>query len=286
MHQTSYQLFEPAQLSSCVVFASPHSGRAYPIALKRQSALGELALRSSEDAFVDHLVGDVVTLGAPLLSAVSPRAFVDLNRAAEELDPALIAGAPPARQNPRISSGLGVIPRVVSNGRAIYTGKISLAEARQRIDTVWRPYHTKLQTLLNRAKMTFGQAVLIDCHSMPHEAVQNSCFSGSRPPEIVLGDRFGASAGPSILATVEAAFKDQGFRVARNAPFAGAYTAQHYGRPSRQQHVIQVEVDRALYMDEATLKPLPGYSEFRGRLTQALRVIADMNQPRQALAAE
>ncbi len=286
MHQTSYQLYEPAQLQSCVVFASPHSGRGYSVTFKRQTILDELALRSSEDAFVDHLFGDVVTFGAPLLTAVSPRAYVDLNRAAEELDPALIAGAAPSRQNPRIASGLGVIPRVVSNGRAIYNGKLTLAEARQRVDTIWHPYHAKLQNLLNRAKLQFGQSVLIDCHSMPHEAVTTNNLPGTRPPEIVLGDRFGASAGPSFVAAVEAAFTEQGFRVARNAPFAGAYIAQNYGRPSRQQHVIQVEIDRSLYMDEAAIKPLPGYTEFRTRLSKALRVIATLDQSPQHLAAE
>jgi len=286
MHQTSYQLFEPAQLQSCVVFASPHSGRGYSAAFKRQTNLGELALRSSEDAFVDHLFGEVVTFGAPLLTAVAPRAYVDLNRAAEELDPALIEGAPPSRQNPRIASGLGVIPRVVSNGRAIYSGKLTLAEARQRVDTIWHPYHAKLQNVLNRATLQFGQSVLIDCHSMPHEAVKSTTLAGSRTPEIVLGDRFGASAAPAIVAAVEAAFKDQGFRVARNAPFAGAYIAQNYGRPSRQQHVIQVEIDRSLYMDETAVKPLPGYTDFRQRLSKALRVIAALEQTPQHLAAE
>lgn len=286
MHQNAYQLYEPKQMQSCVVFASPHSGRSYSTEFRETSVLDELSLRSSEDAFVDNLFADAVKNGSPLLAAVAPRAFLDLNRAAEELDPAIVKGAPPSRQNPRIAAGLGVIPRVVSNGRAIYYGKLPLAEAQTRVNTIWRPYHRKLQDLLNRARMHFGQTVLIDCHSMPHEAVRTSLGSNGRPPEIVLGDRFGASASSQIVECVEAAFSNQGFNVARNAPFAGAFTTQHYGRPSRQQHVIQVEVDRSLYMDETRIAPNRDYHSVRKRISRAIQEITNAQGSAHRMAAE
>lgn len=286
MHQSAYQLYEPKQVLNCVVFASPHSGRSYSNEFRGLSVLDEVSLRSSEDAFVDHLFGDAVSNGSPLLTAVAPRAFVDLNRAAEELDPAIIKGAPPSRQNPRIASGLGVIPRVVSNGRAIYRGKITLAEAHSRVNTIWRPYHRKLQDLLNRSRMTFGQAILVDCHSMPHEAVRASHAANGQAPEIVLGDRFGASASCEVVDRIESAFASQGFRVARNAPFAGAFTTQYYGRPARQQHVIQVEVDRSLYMDETKIVPNSNYTSVRKRLSKAIQEIANTPGMSHTMAAE
>lgn len=287
MPQPSHRILAPKALGTGVVFASPHSGAAYEDAFLRKSVLDGMAIRSSEDAFVDKLFDAVPLMGAPLLVADVPRAFVDLNRAADELDPALIDGARGASHNPRISSGLGVIPRVVANGRAIYRGKIPMAEARLRLAEHWHPYHRALRGLLDEARVQFGSTILIDCHSMPHEAIDQAGGASNRP-DIVLGDRFGAACGATIMRRIEQAFVDAGFKVARNAPFAGAYVTQHYGRPSRAQHAVQVEIDRALYMDEATIQPLPQFDAVKRRLTRAISDIAEIGRPARSmpLAAE
>ncbi len=274
MTNPAYHLIRPDARTTSVVFASPHSGRDYTPEFRRQSVLNELDLRSSEDAFVDKLFEAAPRFGAPFLRAGAPRAWVDLNRACDELDPALIEGVRRAAHNPRIASGLGVIPRVVANGRPIYRGKLSLAEAHARVSGYWRPYHDALQTLLDQSHGAFGEAILIDCHSMPHEALENIGPAGVPRPDVVLGDRFGAAAAAAIVDRVEAAFAGAGFRVARNMPFAGAYITQHYGRPSRRQHVVQIEIDRALYMDEKQVLPNARFDAVRSALQGVIAEIA------------
>lgn len=286
MTKIAFDIFQPAQRDSCIVFASPHSGRDYQRSFLQQTVLDNLTIRSSEDAFVDQLFDAAPEFGAPLLSARAPRAYVDLNRSADELDPAVIDGLRAQGHNPRVASGLGVIPRVVSNCRAIYRGKISMAEAQQRLDAVWHPYHLQLQALLDEARQTHGQAVLIDCHSMPHEAMDGIAYGGARRPEIVLGDRFGAAAAPEIVDHVEAAFSNAGFVVTRNAPFAGAYVAQSYGRPSRHQHAVQIEIDRSIYMDEKLIRPNAQFDDVRRALRQVIGEICDIGQAHMPLAAE
>ncbi|WP_341367350.1 N-formylglutamate amidohydrolase [Yoonia sp. BS5-3] len=284
---TTYQLDRPQTRKTCVVFASPHSGRDYPDAFLKQSVLNQREVRSSEDAYVDRLFADAPTYGAPFIKARAPRAYLDLNRGADELDSALIEGVRRSAHNPRIASGLGVIPRVVANGRQIYRGKISLTEAHGRIAQFWRPYHDQLQTLLDESFNTFGQAILIDCHSMPHEALNSVGPPGSPRPDIVLGDRFGAAASGDIVEQVEAAFASAGLRVARNMPFAGAYITQHYGRPSRGQHAIQVEIDRQLYMDERSLEPNENFGAFKALLNDVMAALVDIGgQSDKRVAAE
>lgn len=274
MPKVAYHLLKPENPASAVVFASPHSGSDYPASFVQRSQLDERTIRSSEDAFVDQLFDPAPRFGSPLLCAGAPRAFVDLNRSVDELDPALIEGVRRQGYNPRVASGLGVIPRVVANGRCIYSGRISMTEAQRRIDGYWRPYHAALGDLLAQAHTHFGQAILIDCHSMPREALDGAVRQNGRRPEIVLGDRFGAAAAPEIMEQVEAAFASAGLAVTRNAPFAGAYVTQTYGRPSRGQHAIQVEIDRSLYMDEAKVRPNRDFEAFR-LLLQG--VIADLS---------
>ena len=285
MTEAAYQLIEPRRRRTSLVFASPHSGCRYPAEFLAASVLDERTIRSSEDAFVDRLFEAAPRFGAPLLKALAPRAYVDLNRSPDELDPALISGIARGSNNPRISSGLGVIPRVVANGRAIYRGRISRAEAERRLRGVWHPYHARLQALLDESTALFGEAVLIDCHSMPHEAIEALNRRG-RTPEVVLGDRFGAAAGPGIVEMIETAFRRAGLRVARNAPFAGAYTAQHYGRPSRGQHVVQVEIDRALYMDERRIEPNDNFAELKALISQVIAEITLRAAGSRPLAAE
>jgi N-formylglutamate amidohydrolase len=286
MPKTAYEVLYPKRNHSCVVFASPHSGRDYSPAFLRDSVLDAHVIRSSEDAFVDQLFDFVPEFGAPFLMAGAPRAFVDLNRSSDELDPALIEGLRRQGHNPRVASGLGVIPRVVANGRTIYHGKISRADADRRIDQYWHPYHSKLQNLLDSAQQRHGQAILIDCHSMPHEAMDGIARSGIRRPEVVLGDRFGAAASGDVMDRVETAFRDAGFIVARNTPFAGAYITQAYGRPSRKQHAVQVEIDRSLYLNEALIEPNAGFDSLKAALRQVVAEVANIGQGRIPLAAE
>ncbi|MCQ0091648.1 N-formylglutamate amidohydrolase [Roseovarius sp. M141] len=278
MPRAAFHLHVPDRRDTCIVFASPHSARDYPAWFLRSSLLDSLTLRSSEDAFVDHLFAAAPRHGAPLLLAGAPRAFVDLNRSADELDPALIEGLRHAGHNPRVAAGLGVIPRVVAGGRAIYRGKLPLAEAQRRIDDIWRPYHAALATEMDRAYAMFGRAILVDCHSMPHEAMDGMARTGARRPDVVLGDRFGASAAGDITDRIEEAFTAAGLTVVRNTPFAGAYVTQTYGRPARGRHAIQIEIDRALYMDEKTVRPAPGFAAFQTLLDQIVAGITDIGR--------
>lgn len=286
MPRAAYHLSEPMKRTSCVVFASPHSGSDYPDWFLNQTVLDERAIRSSEDAYVDLLFQDVADHGAPFLKAGAPRAFLDLNRSPDELDPALVEGVRKHGHNPRVASGLGVIPRVVANGRAIYRGKLPLSEARRRIEKYWHPYHTRLQSLLNESHQMFGQAILLDCHSMPHEALDSVCRRGRVCPDIVLGDRFGAAASSEVMDEVEAAFVDVGLTVVRNTPFAGAYVAQAYGRPSRRQHAIQIEIDRSLYMDEKRIRPNADFDRVRTLLGRMAARVAAFGQGPTKVAAE
>ena len=287
MPKTAYHLIHPDQRSTSVVFASPHSGRDYPAWFLQRTRLDARAVRSSEDAFVDQLFAAAPRMGAPLLQAGAPRAFVDLNRAPDELDPALIEGVRQAGHNPRVSSGLGVIPRVVANGRAIYSGKLSRAEAENRIETYWRPYHAALGHQMDQAHALFGQAILIDCHSMPHEAMDSVARTGAKRPQVVLGDRFGASASSAVVERIETTFRAAGLTVARNTPFAGAYVTQQYGRPSRNRHAVQVEIDRALYMDERRIEPNADFDAFKSLMTGVIAQIVEIGRPlEQPLAAE
>ena len=282
----SFRLIRPARQMTSVIFSSPHSGREYPADFLAASPLGAMVLRSSEDAFVDRLFARAPLYGAPLLCARAPRAFIDLNRGSDELDPAVVEDVARAGHNPRISSGLGVIPRVVAGGRAIYSGKIPRAEAEARIASHWRPWHATLRELFTQTHASFGEAILIDCHSMPHEAIEAHARPGQPRPEVVLGDRFGAAASREVVEQVEAIFAAAGFRTARNSPFAGAYIAQAYGHPVSRKHVVQVEIDRALYLDEHRVEPLPTFSTFCLRMNRVVAGLAQIGRPALPIAAE
>ncbi|MGR3837551.1 MAG: N-formylglutamate amidohydrolase [Cognatishimia sp.] len=286
MTESAFEVDQPQTRSSAVVFASPHSGRIYPKSFLEESILDAHVVRSSEDAFVDQLFAAAPRFGAPLLKALAPRAFVDLNRSPDELDPALIRDVRAVGNNPRVASGLGVIPRVVSNGRAIYRGKISKGEAERRLNSIWHPYHAALQQLLDEAFSEFGEAILVDCHSMPREALDSLRTSKRQRPEVVLGDRFGTSASGEIVDQIEAGFVAQGFRVSRNMPFAGAYICQNYGRLGRNQHAVQVEIDRSLYMHEASITPLGDFEDVQTRLGKVVAHITQIGGKAQPLAAE
>lgn len=282
----AFHFIPAAPATTSVIFASPHSARAYPADFLQASRLSELALRSSEDAYVDMFLRAAPAAGAHVLLGGVPRAYVDYNRSASELDPALIAGVSVHGLNARISSGLGVIPRVVAGGRAIYAGKITRAQAQDRLRSYWHPYHSKLTALMAGHAQEFGRAILLDMHSMPRDAV--TMRNGARP-DVVLGDRFGASCQPDIVDAVAAIFRQVGLRVARNAPFAGAYIAQQYGLPAAGQHVVQVEIDRGLYLDEARVAPNTNFSAFQVLMDNVVALLAEIGRGAAksvALAAE
>lgn len=267
-----FVLIEPLRRTAPLIFASPHSGRRYPPELLADSRVSLISLRRSEDAYVDELFAGAATHGACVLSGTVARAYVDLNRDPAELDPEMFDERPPPSpqsNSARVQAGLGAIPRISGDGQSIYRRKLSLSDAERRISAVHRPYHALLQNLVAETKEQFGCTVLIDCHSMPNNA------RGAHAPDVVLGDRFGASCHPSVTALVEATLRRQGYRVARNTPFAGGHTTQTYGRPAARVHALQIEVNRGLYVDERTLERTNGY----------IRVRADMTRLAEALSA-
>ena len=268
------------------MFSSPHSGDFYPSELLERTDLDDLALRSSEDAFVNQLFRAAPSYGAPLLAARYPRAFVDLNRASNELDPALIAGAPKSNRSPRINAGLGVIPRVVSDSRAIQSGKMTLSDAQERIDTYYTPYHETLHGLLRETRDRFGYAILFDCHSMPHDALAGSTMVNGARPEIVLGDRFGASCERWVMDAATELFDAAGFRVVRNAPFAGGFITQSYGKPSAGIHALQIEIDRSLYMDEVSITKCAKFGTVQRQIGDIVRQLAAIGERTTRIAAE
>lgn len=259
---SSHHITWPAFESGPAVFSSPHSGRDYPKEFINDAILDPVRLRASEDAFVERLFDSAPKFGAPLLAARFPRAYVDANRNENELDPAVISGLPtPAPRRTRVSAGLGVIPRVVAEGRPIYRGKLSLEEAHRRIDACWRPYHSALAELIDAARDRWGYAVLFDCHSMP--AILERASGGC---DVVLGDNYGAACAPTLTAAAMDIFTAAGFRVGRNTPFAGGYITRAYGRPHTGAHALQIELSRGLYLHEGDVTPKPEFDDVRARL--------------------
>jgi N-formylglutamate amidohydrolase len=258
-----------------LVFASPHSGRFYPDDMMAAAALDALSIRRSEDAFVDDLIAAAPDLGAATITARFARAYIDLNREAFELDPGMFADELPefARaRTARVAAGLGAIARVVSEGQEIYARKLTFAEARTRIEGAHRPYHAALARLIAEAHAAHGFAILIDWHSMPAAAAKAG--GRDRPCDLVLGDRFGAACAGLLTGRVERELEALGYRVARNTPYAGGYTTEHYGRPARRTHALQIEINRALYLDEPTLSPTAGFERLKGHLEQLTRTLA------------
>ena len=287
-----FDITRPAQLKTPLVFASPHSGRVYPADMMEASALDAAAIRQSEDVMVDALIASAREVGAPVIAARYARAYIDVNREPYELDQAMFEDALPAfaaARTARVAAGLGSIARVVSEGQEIYHRKLTVGEGLGRIETVHRPYHNALQALLDEARIAFGAAILIDWHSMPSAAAGcgngaddsgrgfGKAFArprgGSGAPDFVLGDRFGAACGWRVGHVVENALQAEGYRVARNAPYAGGYTTEFYGRPSKGVHALQIEINRGLYLNEQTFEPTAGFAGLQASLR---RVIADL----------
>jgi len=272
-----------------LVFASPHSGRDYPVQLLSQSRLDPKMLRRSEDAFVDELFDQVPGMGAPLIMARFPRVYVDANRESNELDPIMFKEDLPAgasSHSPRVAAGFGTIARIVSDGQEIYSGKIHYADARQRIEQCYIPYHRALRGLIEGTMRRFGTCLLVDCHSMPSRNGPGRIAGGgtSANTNLVLGDCWGSACHRSISDLAEHAAVEQGFTVKRNTPYAGGFSTRHYGSPSLGIHAIQLEIDRALYMDEREMVRLPSFDDVRQRLSAMALMLTDIGWER--LAAE
>jgi N-formylglutamate amidohydrolase len=268
----AFETIRPRRLLAPLVLNSSHSGRDYPQRFLDMTRLDHLSIRQSEDAWVDELFGRAPHLGVPLLRAHFPRAYLDVNREPWELDPAMFVEPLSERFNttsPRVAAGLGTLARVVAENKPIYRERLTLDDARMRIEGIYQPYHATLQRLLSEAMASFGVAILIDCHSMPRLS-----RSGDRPaPDVVLGDRYGTACAAGIIDLVETVFAGAGLKVARNRPYAGGFCTRAYGRPQHGVHAVQIEISRHLYMNEVTLAKHDGFAAMRqiaDRLTLAL----------------
>lgn len=263
-----------AQRRAALIFASPHSGRVYPQVMMAASGLDSAQIRRSEDALVDELIGSGVAAGAAVLTNRIARAFVDVNRAPYELDPDMFEDQLPeyARgRSARVAAGLGAIARIVGDGCEIYRRKLTFAEARDRIEQVHAPYHQALTGLIEETRVRFGHVLVIDWHSMPSAAARNS--QGDEC-DFVLGDRYGCSCDARLVDIADRTLSGLGYRVARNAPYAGGYTTEHYGQPEAGVHVLQVEINRRLYLDEASLSPGPAFAAVRQDLERLFAALA------------
>ena len=272
-----FVLSEPAAQTIPFVFNAPHAGAIYPASFLASSRLDAVALRRSEDAYVDELFAPVTELGAPLMAARFPRAYLDLNREPYELDSRMFDGRLPPFANTRsmrVAGGLGTIPRIVADGQEIYHSRLAVDEALHRIEWLYKPYHRVLRQLLRRTAELFGHAVLIDCHSMPSSSVTRD--DGSKA-DIVLGDRYGTSCASPLIDLVEAALRARGYTVTRNKPYAGGFITEHYGEPASGRHALQVEINRALYMDERSMVKRSGFAVLAEDLFGAFaQVVAEL----------
>ena len=266
MPEPFFEILAPALWQVPIVFNSPHSGSVLPQGFLQSSRLSASALRQSEDCFVDELFCGCKDLGAPLLRALISRAFIDLNREPYELDARMFHESLPGHMNPgspRVASGLGTIPKLVAEGEEIYRGKIHLDEALTRIEQVYRPYHRALTALLNECYNATGFSLLVDCHSMPSSSVKTLHVPAA---DIVLGDRFGAACASDIADTVETLLKNTGLKVLRNRPYAGGFITETHGAPRHNRHALQIEINRALYMDEKTQQKNSNFAEVKMKL--------------------
>ena len=267
-----FEVLRPEEIIVPVAFNSPHSGDQYPASFVAASQLDPLTLRKSEDAMIDELLQPVLHLGAPLLKANFPRAYLDVNREPYELDPGMFTTTLPDYVNTaslRVAGGLGTIPRVVSETDEIYSAPLTFAQAEARIRDLYLPYHRTLERLLDEIHDAFGAVLLVDCHSMPSTGLSEKGFRVKSRPDIVLGDRYGSTCSAEIVRFFESAFRDEGYSVVRNKPYAGGHITQVYSARAEGRHTVQIEINRALYMNEDSLQPHDGFLVLR----QALRAV-------------
>ncbi|NQW02099.1 MAG: N-formylglutamate amidohydrolase [Rhodospirillales bacterium] len=278
--RSGVEVLAPFRQSVPVVFASPHSGKDYSEPFVRSSRLSPRQLRRSEDSFIDEIFAASPEFGAPLLRAHFPRAYVDPNRSAFELDPAMFTGPLPAyvtTVSPRIVAGLGTVPRVVANGEEIYHRKLEFDEIRQRIERHYVPYHQALVDLRDQTLSRFGIALVIDCHSMPSTGDGGRSRFAPGLADIVLGDCHGRSCHRHITDVAERICRDLGLSVARNKPYAGGYTTKHYGKPRTGVHALQIEINRSLYMDEVRIERGPGLATLTRQMRRFINAMTGID---------
>ncbi len=270
-----FEVLEPAMWRGTAVFNSPHSGRVYPPAFLSVARLDLVTLRRSEDTFVDELFAGVVRRGHPLMRAHFPRCYVDVNREPYELDPRMFDGRLPSFANTRsmrVAGGLGTVARVVGEAQEIYDERLPVDEALRRIEGLYKPYHRALRRLMTRVHRDLGAAVLVDCHSMPSTAGKDE-----RPrADIVLGDRYGTSCTGVVADTMERLLRDRGYLVSRNKPYAGGFITEHYGNPAAGLHAIQLELNRALYMDERRYERRSSFAQLAQDLVDMADCLAEI----------
>ena len=270
-----FEIMEPTVWRAPIIFNSPHSGSTYPRDFLSQSRIDLAALQRSEDSFMDEMIAHLVAKGFPVVRVNFPRSYVDVNREPYELDPRMFDGRLPAEANTRslrVAGGLGTIARVVGEAQEIYPGRLPVSEGLARIETLYKPYHGALQRLLDEVRRNWGGALLVDCHSMPSTGTPRE---ETRRADIVLGDRYGTSCAPAIIEHAEELLHELGFVVMRNRPYAGGYITEHYGCPRDGTHALQVEISRALYMDEKRHERTAGFAMLAEALTSFLAGFLD-----------
>jgi hypothetical protein len=269
-------LHGPAQAEVPLVLDSPHSGTRFPPDFN--AAVSDFDLRDGEDCFIDQLYLPATVFGVPLLAAQFPRTYLDPNRHAGDIDLDLVDGDWP---HPHVPSGKhrigkALIWRTLDDGRPIYDRRLSVAEIVGRIERCHRPYHGALVRLLDDAHARFGRVFHINCHSMPDVGGKMGEGGAGRPrADFVLGDRDGSTCAPAFTACVAEVLRDLGYRVAINDPYKGVELVRAYSDPARGRHSLQVEINKLLYMDEATRTPHAGYERLQGDLMRLARTVID-----------
>ncbi len=245
-----FEIVEPATWRAPIIFNSPHSGSVYPRSFLEASRIDVSALRRSEDSFMDDMITGLSRMGFAVVKVNFPRSFVDVNREPYELDPRMFNGRLPSFANTRsmrVAGGLGTLPRVVGDGQEIYRERLSVEDGLSRIETLYKPYHRALRRLIGKVFDAFGTVILVDCHSMPSVGISRD---EPRRPDVVIGDRYGTSCAAHLPIVVEEALGPMGYSLGRNKPYAGGFITEHYGNPASGLHAVQIELNRAIYMDE------------------------------------
>lgn len=271
-----FEIVEPTVWRAPIIFNSPHSGSVYPREFLLASRIDLPSLRRSEDSFMDELIGGLSAQGFPVVRVHFPRSYVDVNREPYELDPRMFSGRLPSFANTRsmrVAGGLGTIPRVVGDGQEIYRDRLAVDDGLNRIELLYKPYHRALRRLINSAHQAFGTAIVIDCHSMPSVGVSRD---EPRRPDVVIGDRYGTSCAPRLPDAVEDTFAGLGYSIGRNKPYAGGFITEHYGNPASGLHVVQIELNRALYMDERRRERGPRFEKVRADFATLADALANI----------
>jgi N-formylglutamate amidohydrolase len=267
---------------SPIVIDSPHSGAQFPEDFGH--SLARHHLRAAEDAFVDRLVGDAPTRGVAVLRAFFPRTYIDPNRAADDIDESLLTGPWPGRAQPgpKVTLGVGLIPRLEPGGK-VYARHLTVEEVQARLDRYYFPYHRALRETLDKTHDHFGIVWHIDCHSMPSISTAVSPEGpGKRRPDFCLGDRNGTTCRPELTEFIAGRLRQMGHRVTLNDPYKGAELIRRYAAPEHGRHALQLEINRALYMDEERIEPNERFEQTRRELATLITDIVERVRPLQS----